>query len=542
MPPQVLSSHSSGRISLLLSFSVSAPPLSPLPPRDQQQQIRSEITMATFNLISRSYELLSMNQTLNPIDTTTARKFDGIPIDLFRNLIRAHSWRFPPLKGLRKPNSSFETFSDSSRFTGETQEGFEIDLNILLLILWRTYQSCHNSDLCSAQYSKPHLSPLPFNDWTEKWREKFDVPPALSLVDVSMSQNPELMQLVQNRIGGCSCTFGGPFSSHLQLPQQQQHPPETGDRIPREMFIQFFLVTILKADSEFFDLPSIAISTENQQQMTAASDTAPRSSHDNNDFEDEESKFSKISFSFLSSSEISRSNPPLLPHQHYHQPQTQQQLDTPTHRRGGTEGSGTDPLLKRKSRRFFTAVTDVFVSPVVNPVYFNEGWRQCWLASRFLFRERPPEHLAAVPHSKIFFHSQWWRSEFERIIGSQEFDLLTDAMFATVMILFLGFFPSVGLMVTWTIYAVLETTLRLSFKGIRRFIFLPLPPPLLLFSISWSYVRVQRSMRDSSDAFMSLLMVRLNSPFASPHLLPPFHPLPPGAHPSRLLRLWALSP
>lgn len=393
--------------------------------RDQQQQIRTEITFATCNLISRSYEILSSNATLSPTDTISAPKLDGIAIDLFKNLLRAHSWRFPPLEGFRKPRLPSELYSDA-RVNGKPQEGFDIDLQILLLILWRTYQSCHNSDLCSTPYSNLEVPPLPFDDWTAKLRDKFDIPPELSLIDVAVSENPELMQSVRKLLGGCSCSFSGPFGQHSGA----------GDRVPREMFIQFFLVTILKADSEFFDLSSIGVA-------------ASESPNINLDTYEHESKLSKISFSLLSS-EASHLN--------------SQQLDSSTHHIVGE----TPHLLKRKSRRFFTAVTDVFVSPVVRPIYFNEGWRQCWLASRFLFRERPQEYPVKVFHLEIFFRLQWWRSGLERIVGSQEFDLLTDAMFATVMVVFLGFFPSVGLMVTWTSYAVLETILRISFKGRRR--------------------------------------------------------------------------
>jgi hypothetical protein len=427
--------------------------------------------MATFNLISRSYDLLSSNSTLNPTNSSSSRKFDGIPIDLFTDLIRAHSWRFPPLKGLRKPLSSSDSFlanvSESEpleqKASGATGGEFEKDLNMLLLLLWRTYQNCHTSDLCSAQYSSlsAHFSPtLPSDSWTEKWREKFDVPPELSLVDLSPCENSELMRSVRKLIGGCSCSVGGPFSQH----------PEVGDRMPREMFLQFFLVAILKADSDLFDLSSIALSPSQDTVIAEAGEDLDLPSEGEGDAE---SKLSKMSFSLLSS-EINTqllSTPPTLP-----------RGDSGWAGGGiGTDsGSTRGTMLKRKSRRFFTAVTDVFVSPVVKPIYFNEGWRQCWLASRFLYRERPPREYFSVhrPHSGIshssqatgrFLNVQWWQDSLERIVGSQEFDILTDAMFATVMVLFLGFFPSVGLMVTWTLYAVLETSLRFLFKGIRRF-------------------------------------------------------------------------
>lgn len=368
--------------------------------------------MAAFHHVTRAYEVLA-SDTISRSESSPQQFFDGIPIDAFKGVVRAYSWRFNGLKGIRKPKYPTEPlyYQDSH----PNQEEFELDINIVLLILWYTFKSCHNSDLCSAQY----LNPFPTSEppiWTEKWNEKFDVPPELSLIDLSVVKNVENINSIKKLIGGCSCYCGGPFAQSNIV----------GERIPREMFIQFFLVTILREDSELFDLASVAIPQ------------APRiNSTIENEFDD--SKLSNFSASFLDPIESFN-------------------LDPPSNKR--------NPLLKRKSRRFFTAVTDVFQSPIVRPIYFNEGWRQCWLASRFMFRERPSNFVDDGKNH--LYDIKWWMGELERIISSQEFDIITDALFATAMILFIGFFPSIGLMTVWILYAVTETCLRLYFKGPRR--------------------------------------------------------------------------
>lgn len=209
----------------------------------------------------------------------TNRKISSIPIEVFRNLIRTHSWHFKHLDGLRKPSHEFDpdsplpeqllyqennqnnTNNDNNNNNEDQKniEDFEVDMNILLLMLWHTYKHCHNSPLCSAQFSNPHLSSDPYI-WTEKWRDKFDVPIDIPLVDVSWCSNyPEIMDSITKLIGGCACCG----ITYNQI--------DNGNRIPREMFIQFFLVAILKENSEFFDLSSISsigeVKQSQQQQL-----------------------------------------------------------------------------------------------------------------------------------------------------------------------------------------------------------------------------------------------------------------------------------
>jgi hypothetical protein len=422
--------------------------------------------MAAFNHISRAHELLlQFHQPSNKL-----RKSDGIPIDLFKSLIRTHSWHFNSLEGIRKPSYPLEAFLDdrnpplsSSLSPSLQQEDFEVDLSILLLLFWQTYQSCHNSDLCSVHSSSAILPPLDTssfsgNHWTEKWKEKFDVPSDLCLFDASVCQhNPELMSTIRMLIGGCSCCLGG-------RNQYQSQRPSGGDQIPREMFIQFFLVSILKGDSEYFDLSSVAKSSTHTGVGVGVSDPADLSFHSEiapSDFED--SQLSALTANFLSSFE----SPPITVSNY-----GETSIPVSTMQDSGPFVTPTkrDRHLRRKSRRFFTAVTDVYQSPISKPVYFNEGWRQCWLASRFVFREkRSDDSSLLLLGLERYLTPRWWRHFLERVIGSQEFDLATDALFTTVMVLFIGFYPSIGLMVTWIFYAVIETTLRVYFKGVRRF-------------------------------------------------------------------------
>lgn len=368
--------------------------------------------MAAFDHITRAYEILASDSLLRN-ETSPTNNIDGISIEIFKSILRAHSWRFNGIKGIRKPKFSSDPVFYQDRQNNQEVE-FELDFNILLLVLWHKFKTCHNSELCSAQYENPFPLSNP-KIWTDKWKEKFDVPADISLIDVSVVEDSSAVESIKKLIGGCSCYCGGPFT----------HSNIVGGRIPREMFIQFFLVTILREDSELFDLASVAIPQATRNSML--------------DTEFEDSKLSSFSMSLLD-------------------PTDSMNLDASPNKR--------NPILKRKSRRFFTAVTDVFQSPIVRPIYFNEGWRQCWLASRFLYREHPPEYIE-FSKSKIF-DIHWWKVLFERIIGSQEFDIITDALFATAMVIFIGFAPSVGLMIVWIIYALIETTLRLSFKGLRR--------------------------------------------------------------------------